>query len=88
MSKKYYEENGIAIIIPESYKPSNVDCPICSLAFRHQEDVLEHKKYGCCLDCSLHFMQPNRKKWKNGWRPSKEEVERVIFNSSKGESNA
>jgi hypothetical protein len=85
MSKKYYEENQIAIIIPESYVPSKTDCSICGFAFRHQEDVFEHTNHGCCLDCSLYFMQPNRVKWKNGWRPSKEEVKRVIFNNNKGE---
>jgi len=87
MSKKYYEKNGIAIIIPESYTPSNTDCDICGYAFRHQEDVIEHENHGCCIDCSLQFMQPNREKWKNGWRPSKEEVEKVIFNNINGENN-
>ena len=87
MSKKYYEKNGIAIIIPESYEPSSTDCNICGYAFRHQEDVIEHEKHGCCIDCSLQFMQPNKEKWKNGWRPSKEEIEKVIFNNIDGGNN-
>ena len=87
MNKKFEIINGITVIIPESYVPSAKDCSVCGLAFRHQEDYSEHERNGCCTDCSLHFMQPNRKKWKNGWRPSKEEVQRVIFNKTIGENN-
>ena len=87
MNKNFKIIDGITVIIPESYTPSPKDCEICGLAFRHQEDYAEHERYGCCIDCSLHFMQPNRKKWKNGWRPSKEEVQRVIFNKTTGENH-
>lgn len=86
-SKKFKIVSGITVIIPDSYVPSAKDCNICGLAFRHQEDYTEHERYGCCTDCSLCFMQPNREKWKNGWRPSKEEVKRVIFNRTIGEKN-
>lgn len=86
-SKKFEIINGITVIIPDSYVLSAKDCSVCGLAFRHQEDYAEHERYGCCTDCSLYFMQPNRKKWKNGWRPSKEEVKRVIFNRTIGEKN-
>ena len=82
MSNSCEIKNNIMIIIPKSYQFFDKDCKICNLAFRHQEDLIEYKKHGCCLDCSLYFMQPNREKWKNGWRPSKEEVKKVIFNNN------
>ena len=71
-------ENGIIIIRPTNYKMSSSDCNVCGLALRHKEDVIEHKRIGCCIDCSLYFYQPNRSAWSAGWRPSEEEVKKVI----------
>jgi hypothetical protein len=73
-------ENGIIIIKPANYRLSESDCSICGYALRHKEDVLEQRKIGCCTDCSLCFFQPNRKAWENGWRPSQEEIKKVIKN--------
>tara|TARA_B100001250_G_C19471624_1_gene644754 strand:+ start:93 stop:350 length:258 start_codon:yes stop_codon:yes gene_type:complete len=78
--KQLITENGIFIIKPSNYKISISDCSICGFALRHKEDTIEQKRVGCCLDCSLYFYQPNRIAWENGWRPTKEEVKKVITN--------
>ena len=83
----YEEKNGLIIIKPANYTCSEKDCNICGLALRDMQDVQEHNLYGCCTDCSLHFRQPNAKKWDNGWRPSRNEIDNIINNSDMGDSN-
>ena len=61
--------NNIVIIVPKGYKPDPKDCPICRLAFSTLEDVINHKKYGCCTTCDVKYRYPNREKGENGWRP-------------------
>lgn len=74
------EKNGLIIIKPANYKSDEKDCFICGFALRDMQDVQEHNMHGCCTDCSLHFRQPNAKKWTNGWRPSIKEINRIIKN--------
>tara|TARA_Y100000034_G_scaffold109850_1_gene141517 strand:+ start:552 stop:809 length:258 start_codon:yes stop_codon:yes gene_type:complete len=76
--KLFEDIDGVLIIRPIEYKKSLSNCPICKLAFRHKEDLIEYNNYGCCLDCSLFFYQPNKKKWNEGWRQQIEEIEKVI----------
>ena len=82
MSNEIYErKDGLLIIKPHNYKRAATDCSICGYALRHQEEIVEHRNFGCCLDCSLIFRQPNQEKWKLGWRPNKKEVKNRIFNN-------
>ena len=73
------EKNGLFIIKPANYKCDEKDCDICGFALRDMQDVNEHNMHGCCTECSLYFRQPNIKKWKSGWRPTRKEIENVIF---------
>ena len=75
----FEEKNGILIIKPENYICQLKDCAICGFALRHRDDLIEHNRFGCCVDCSLFFRQPNKEKWTHGWRPSRKEVSSVIF---------
>jgi len=80
ISDKHYTENKDLIII----KPKNInivpaDCPVCNLAMRNLQDVLKFKSWNCCEICYLYFAYPNKEKWKNGWRPAKEEINRVSY---------
>lgn len=40
--------------------------------------------YGCCIDCFIQFIEGREQRWKDGWRPSAEEVAR--FQESLGNS--
>jgi len=82
------EKNGIKIIKPANYDCDVKDCNICGFALRDMQDVHEHSNHGCCTDCSLYFRQPNRKKWDDGWRPDRKQIDSVIFIKSTGEKNA
>ena len=69
----------LRIITDESYEKVPLECPVCNYMLC-QADTVEYKKYNCCNYCSLFFAQPNSKKWKDGWRPPEEEIDRVIKN--------
>ena len=69
----------LRIISDQNYKKVPLACPICDYMMR-SIDIGEYQKYGCCRYCSLFFAQPNSKKWKKGWRPIGEEIDRVIKN--------
>ena len=81
------EKNGLIIIRPANYICDEKDCNICGFALRDMQDVREHNMHGCCTDCSLYFRQPNIKKWDNGWRPSRKEIDRIINNRETGYSD-
>ena len=83
----FEEKNGLNIIKPANYVCSEKDCKICGFALRDMQDVSEHNQYGCCTECSVYFRQPNSKKWDNGWRPSRKEIENTIIIKT-GEYNA
>ena len=83
MSNLTYErKDGLLIIKPHNYIRDAIDCNICGFALRHREDLVEHRNFGCCLDCSLEFRQPNQKKWQEGWRPKRKEVMSKIINNN------
>lgn len=68
-------ENGYCVIIPND-KPSiiPISCSVCSFLYKSQEDVDSHAKFQCCYACASTWAYQNQQKWKNGWRPSKEQV--------------
>ena len=77
--KNYKDKNGLIIITPEKDNKIPSDCSVCKLALRNIEDVISYKKWGCCKLCQEYFAYPNKEEWENGWRPSKEEINRVSF---------
>jgi hypothetical protein len=51
-----------------------LDCPVCGLLFRDQEDTLSYREWGCCTHCVDVFVYPNRQQWENSWRPSPNKI--------------
>jgi len=74
----FQEKDGLTTIKPIDHKKQPANCPVCKLAFRHKEDLIEYNNYGCCTDCSLHFYYPNKEKWAQGWRPSRKQIKKAI----------
>ena len=64
--------DNIIVVLPRDYKPEPKDCPICNLAFKFREDVINYRVHGCCESCDLIYRYPNKEKWESGWRPQKE----------------
>jgi hypothetical protein len=74
MDNKVIRKKGFDIVIEEGFEKLKFDCPLCKLALRGLEDVESVQNHGVCTDCQDLFYWPNLEKWKNGWRPKKEEV--------------
>ena len=77
--KIYITKDDLIIIKPKIHNIVPADCPICKLAIRNLNDVIVYKTWGCCGICCEHFAYPNKEIWENGWRPSKEEINRVSY---------
>jgi len=80
MSDNIIEKDGFTIVITEGFKKAKFDCPICKLVLRGLEDVESVEAYGSCKDCTELFYWPNIEKWKDGWRPKKEDVYKKLNN--------
>ena len=50
-------------------------CPICESIMSHSLDVEAYERVSCCRDCESDFAELNLKDWKNGWRPSQEQID-------------
>lgn len=67
------------IEIPSDYKlPSPIFCPICIRCMRGMYDHISYDKNKCCNFCETYFLKPNQEKWESGWRPSHDEVSKLI----------
>jgi len=51
-------------------------CPLCSLVMKGTRSNFTYYDYGVCVLCKIEFVEGREDRWKNGWRPSQEELER------------
>jgi len=66
---------GFLIIKPEGYEAiNNVFCPVCGSVMGGPLDDESMNKFNCCDSCSTFWAYPNKERWKEGWRPTAEEV--------------
>ena len=55
-------------------------CPICEQHMKGKS-TYTYYDYGCCIGCFIEFIEGSENrinKWKEGWRPSKEQVDAYI----------
>lgn len=69
----------VRILPDENYQKVPTECQLCKFMLSHT-DISAYKKNECCSFCSMMLVEPNREKWKNGWRPSEKEMSKVIKN--------
>lgn len=69
-------EYGVRTIINPEDESRRVPffCPVCDLSMRTSSDYDSYRVFGCCADCRRDFVEPNRKEWERGWRPSADEI--------------
>jgi len=48
---------------------------VCYFAMSSQSDFEFFNEFSCCSFCAMKFAESRKKEWKEGWRPSHEEVE-------------
>ncbi len=55
-------------------------CPVCA-GLMKGKSTFSYYNYGCCIDCQIYFLEDRPEtiaKWKNGWRPSPDEVKKMV----------
>jgi hypothetical protein len=82
--KKTYPQNrtilehkdGFVIITPVDYVPNiPLSCPVCQTLMRSKDDESAWESFSCCHKCSLAWAASQKEKWKNGWRPTIEQID-------------
>ncbi len=77
----YYPDKKISIITPKDFEDHYpVFCPVCEKSMNARIDEVYYSKFQCCADCGMKWAEPNRDKWNEGWRPSRESVREEIKN--------
>lgn len=67
--------DGYCIIIPQGlHEVIPIKCPVCNVLMRSRDDEVSWDKFKCCSNCDHEWASPQTEKWKNGWRPSLEEI--------------
>lgn len=66
--------------MPDASLVVPVFCPVCR-GLMKGKSTYSYYNYGCCMDCQIYFLEdrPNKiQAWKDGWRPTPEEVQKMI----------
>ena len=67
--------SGFYVIKPaEENDTQPLFCPLCESIMRSAMDDDAYKKFTCCDSCATIWAYSNRDKWKDGWRPTSDEV--------------
>ncbi len=66
---------GFVVIVPEgAVPPVPLTCALCDHVMRSRDDEFSHHEFGCCERCSRIWAQCRRQAWRDGWRPTPEQV--------------
>lgn len=80
-NRKYLKKDGYTIVVPNDYAGNAgmpMFCDVCELRFINKEDEKSYKKFKCCSSCADMWAFSHAAEWKNGWRPSKEQIEENV----------
>ena len=53
-------------------------CPICNFAVRTYEDRSCYESKQCCSKCAMVFADSRLDEWKDGWRPTTEQIQEEV----------
>ena len=45
-------------------------CPVCNIYSFSLKDDVYMKKFECCYDCYIQWVEGREERWKTGWRPN------------------
>ena len=66
--------------MPDASLVVPVFCPVCC-GLMKGKSTYSYYNYGCCMDCQIYFLEDRPEKikaWKEGWRPTKEQIDVMI----------
>jgi hypothetical protein len=70
-------KDGFSIIKPQNHSTLiPLACPVCHFLMRDHNDALSYIESLACSECKLIWYDANREKWKEGWRPAEELVQK------------
>ena len=73
-SQDKIEADGFLINKKLLNRDHNRTCPVCSKYSFHPRDDLYMNKFEACFKCYIQYIDGGREeRWKNGWRPNKEQ---------------
>jgi len=76
---KYLDDN--IVVIDSSITTDNLTslfCPVCDFIMNSARDNSFFLVYECCADCGTKWAECRKDEWKNGWRPSDDEISSEI----------
>ena len=78
---KFFE--SCVIVVPADFEKTMGDkiplfCDVCGFVFSNKEDEKSQREFGCCSICADTWAYSNKEKWKDGWRPSVEQLETLV----------
>jgi hypothetical protein len=53
-------------------------CPLCKFCMRTYDDRTSYETKECCYKCALTFADSRLEQWKDGWRPTTEEIQEEV----------
>ena len=69
------EKNRSFIVLTRGeWNNSQMFCQICDFVMTSYSDYEMHEKYSSCKECFLKFIEPRKKQWLAGWRPTTNEI--------------
>jgi len=82
--KVTYHESGFVTICDKDSSIVPLTCEVCDYFMLKDTDTLAWEEYSCCQECAQIWADgPNKKKWKNGWRPSQKVIKAEIKKRSR-----
>lgn len=70
---------GFVVIVPiDDEQVVPMGCPICEYLLRSRDDETAYVEFSCCHRCALVWAHPRRVAWKDGWRPTDEQVKAEV----------
>lgn len=58
-------------------EPFPLSCPLCDCVLIDEIDEISMIRSSCCFDCEHEVADPNRERWKNGWRPDESVISEI-----------
>ena len=70
-----YHKEGFVIIKDNLVEVPPISCDVCGFFMKSTVDSQSWREYQCCRECAITWAEgPNKKKWLEGWRPSKKAI--------------
>ena len=53
-------------------------CPLCDCVMKGSFSTNSYYDYGTCINCRIEFIEGREQRWKDGWRPTKEQLDKYL----------